>query len=153
MALFRGEGVNRVRQANDAVATLITATFLTADGFKVLRNPKGQKAWADAVAAVVMTDDKDPETVRVMTGPIYDLSATPEVLIARKGSEADRAEAEWDDVETLKAALAADVTLGGAVEDARLEGVEGADLDTNTWIGGGLTVRIRLLFAAPTPAG
>lgn len=145
--------MNRVQQANDAVSALITAAFPEFDGFKVWRNPKGQKVWSDSTAAVVMTDDKDPETVRVLSGPIYDLSATPEILIARKGSEASRADDEWADVESLKAALAADGTLGGAVEDARLEGVEGADLDTTTWIGGGLTVRIRLLFAAPTPAG
>lgn len=145
--------MNRVQQANDAVSALITATFTEGAGYKVWRNPKGQKAWADAGAAVVMTDDKDPETVRVLSGPIYDLSATPEILIARKGTDEARAAEEWADVEALKVALAADVSLGGAVEDARLEGVEGADLDTSTWIGGGLTVRIRLLFAAPTPAG
>lgn len=145
--------MNRILQANDAVAAVIEAAFSTVEGAKAWRNPKGQKAWASTACAVVLTDDKDPETIRILSGPIYDLSLEPEVLFARLGHEADRSALEWADVERLKTAIAADPTLGGAVEDARIAGVEDAELDTHTWAGGGLIVRLRLLFAAPTPAG
>lgn len=145
--------MNRVQAANDAVWALVQQTFGFLTGVVLHRNPKGQKAWSADGFAVVQTDDKEPETVRVLSGPIYDLSLEVEILFARRGSEATRAGAEWDDIEILKAALLADVDLGGVVEDARLAGVETANLDTNTWIGGGLSARIRLLFAAPTPAG
>lgn len=145
--------MNRVKAANDALAALLTSAFAPVPQAKFFRNPKGAKAWAGATVAIVMTDDKEPETLRTLSGPVYDLQIEPEVLIARRGAEADRAAPEWDDVEFLKTVLATDLSLGGAVEDVRLSGVENADLDTDQWIGGGLAVRIRLLFAAPTPAG
>lgn len=145
--------MNRVAEANAALDTLLTATFPSGSGYTVVRNPKGAKAWPKEGAAVVWTDDQDPETVRTLTGGLYDLKLTPEVVIARRTAPADREADQWADVETLKAALAADVTLGGAVEDARVMGVGPADLDEDQWIGGGLEVRIRLLFAAPSAAG
>lgn len=145
--------MNRVKQANDALAQLLTMTFIGLTGASFHRNPKDRKVWAAAGFAVVMTDDKEPETLRALSGGVYDLRLEVDVLFARRGGEAARAPAEWDDLERLKAALAADVTLGGAVEDARLAGVEEADLDTHTWAGGGLIARVRLLFAAPSPAG
>lgn len=145
--------MNRVKAANDALAALVESTFGPIAGAKFHRNPKGQKAWAADEFAVVVTDDKEPETLRALSGGVYDLRLEVDVLFARRGGEAARAPAEWDDLDRLKAALAADVTLGGAVEDARLAGVEEADLDTHTWAGGGLIARVRLLFAAPSPAG
>ena len=145
--------MNRVKQASDALAALIETAFAGTAGAKVFRNPKGRKAWQPTGLAVVLTDDDAPEVLRVMTGPAYDLRLEPELLLAQRGDHADRVASQWDAVETLKAALAADFTLGGAVEDARLDGSECADLDDDTWIGGGLSLRIRLLFNAPTPVG
>lgn len=141
---------NRIKEAHDALATVVQAAFPDATHH---RNPKGDQDWLSNTFAVVLTDDKQPETDRVMSGAIYDLRALPRVLFARRLRAGEREADEWADVETLKAALAADVTLGGAVEDARPETVEDAELDTSKWLGGGLEVTVRLLFNAPSAAG
>lgn len=145
---------NRLRAANDAVWELVQAAFAGAAPAPVFhRNPDGDKAWAKNTVAVVQHDDKTPETLRVLCGPAYDLKITPRVLLARRRGPDERASMEWDDVETLKAAVDADRTLGGVVEHVRLGPPEPADLDEAQWLGGGLEIPLTVLFSAPTEAG
>ena len=144
--------MNRVAAANNALFALVEATFPD-PAVIVMRNPDGQRALPAANFLVSMQDDNEPEVLRVLSGPVYDLKAVALLTIARKALEKDRREHQWYGVEAMRAALAVDVTLGGVVEDARLEGVEGADMDRAKWLGGGLDLSIRLLFAAPSPAG
>lgn len=118
-----------------------------------VRNPTGQTHLQTGDWIVSLADDEAAETLRVLTGPVYDLKASPVVTLARKAAEADRRAEAFADVETLRLALEADATLGGVVEDARLQAVESADLDRARWMAGGLDLTIRLLFAAPSPAG
>lgn len=152
--------MNRIKQAHDALAALVQACFgdtLAEPGAAFHRNVEETIDWDSAGAAVVsQMDDKDPEVVATLCGPIYDLAARPTLVIARRnagGTTAGREDAEWADVEALKASLAADVTLGGAVEDARIDGADTADLESARWMGGGLEITVRLMFNAPSKAG
>lgn len=143
---------NRVAAANDALWDLLEETFT--EGETLFRNPDGQRAFGDASLVVSMDDDEEPEVLRVMMGgPSYDLKLVPVVTLARKALEGARREDAWTAVETLRVALAADPTLGGAVEDARIEMSEPSQLDRARWLAGGVDLSIRLLFAAPSPAG
>lgn len=144
--------MNRILQAHDALAALLEAAF-AGSGAKAFRNPDGARSWSATDFAVVLDDDDAPEVQGVVCGGIYDLKASPMVTLARKAPEPDRRAGQWDDVSTLRLALAQDHSLGGVVEDARIEGVESAELERATYVGGGLLVTVRLLFAAPSPAG
>ena len=142
---------NRIAAANDALYDLLEETF--ADVATLFRNPDGQREFGSAEIVVSMDDDDEAEVLRVLTGPFYDLKLTPVVTLARKALEGLRREDAWAAMDLIRDALAADVTLGGVVEDARIEMSETAQLDRARWLGGGVDLSIRLLFAAPSPAG
>lgn len=142
---------NRVAAANDALYELLEETF--GEDAVLFRNPDGQRAFDAAAMVVSMDDDEEPEVLRVLTGPVYDLKLTPVVTLACKALETTRREDAWAAVETLRLALAEDHTLGGAVEDARIEMSEASQMDRARWLAGGVDLSIRLLFAAPSPAG
>lgn len=145
--------MNRIAEAHAALEAVLTAAFPSPA--KLYRNPEGMKHFETADVVVSMQDDEAAETVRVLSGPIYDLKAEPLITLARKVAEAERRDAVWEDVDTIRIALAADPTLGGVVEDARIAhgGVEPAEMDRNRWMAGGLDVTVRLLFAAPSAGG
>lgn len=143
--------MNRIAAAHAALYALVQATFPAPA--KTFRNPTGMKHFDSGEMVASLDDDATPEVLRTMSGPVYDLKLVPTLTVVRKLSEAERREDSWDDVERLKAALAADVTLGGVVEDARIDTVESAEMDRAKWMGGGLDIGIRLLFAAPSSAG
>lgn len=142
---------NRIAAANDALYDLLEETF--ADAATLFRNPDGQRQFDAAEIVVSMDDDDEAEVLRVLTGPVYDLKLTPVVTLARKALEGVRREDAWAAVDLIRDALAVDVTLGGVVEDARIEMSETAQMDRARWLGGGVDLSIRLLFAAPSPAG
>lgn len=143
---------NRVQAANNALAARLEAAFIDPK-YKHFRNPDGQRAFDRADFVVSLMDDEEPETINVISGPIYDLKLTPLVTLASKQGSAERRDDAWSAVDIVRDALAADVTLGGFVEDARIEAVEPADMDRAKWAGGGVDLTIRLLFAAPSAAG
>lgn len=148
---------NRIQEANAALWTLVEATF-GAD--QPIRNPADRvqpKANTPGalVAFVSQDDDEAAEVFGTMaTGPIYDLKVCPLLTFAFNGkTKTDRAAAAWAQVEILKAALAANRRLGGAVSWADIEDGEPIEAAANHWLAGGLEVRVRLLFSAPTPIG
>jgi|GEM_PF-1764834 len=145
---------NRIAAAHAALFTALKAAF-EARGGKVFRNPEGMRHFDQGEMVLSMQDDESAETLRVMSGPVYDLKAEPLITLARKVAEPDRRDGVWGDVDLVRATLEADPTLGGEVEDARIAqgGVEPAEMDRNKWMAGGLDVTIRLLFAAPSAAG
>lgn len=145
--------MNRIAEAHAALETVLTAAFPAPA--RLFRNPEGMKHFDAADIVVSMQDDESAETLRVLSGPVYDLKAEPLITLARKVAEAERRDAVWADVDTIRAALEADPTLGGKVEDARIAhgGIEPAELDRNKWMAGGLDVTVRLLFAAPSAGG
>lgn len=142
--------MNKVSAANAALWDLVEATFPTATR---LRNSESAKAFESGDFVIAQMDDRDPEVLAVMSGGICDLKLTPTLTFALKGTSAEREAEVWEAVETLRLALAADVTLGGAVDDARLEGVEPAELEAARYAAGGLDVLVRLLATAPSKAG
>ncbi len=144
--------MNRAQQANDALASVLDA-LATARGGTFHRNLRGSQPWAGDAVFIQQEDDLEPEVLRVLSGPIYDLKLEVELLMARKGKPGDRMDDEWADIEALKAALKVDPTLGGKVEDARISGGEAADLDKSKWLGGGRYVTVRLLTSADSPLG
>jgi hypothetical protein len=146
--------MNRVQQANDALADFLTALFAAADpASEFQRNPDGARKFGVGTFHVVLEDDEEPEVVRVLTGPIYDLKANAMVTLARRLPGDERRAVQRDDVDAIRIGLEADPTLNGAVEDARISMSETAEMDRAKWMGGGLDLTIRLLFAAPSPAG
>lgn len=141
---------NRVLEASNALDTLLRAALT---GATHVRNPSGQSHFAAGEFVASLMDDQEPEVLQVLTGPVYELKLVPVLTLVRKAGEAARRDGPWADVDTIRAALAVDPTLGGVVEDARIAGIEGAEMDRARWMGGGLDLSIRLLFAAPSPAG
>lgn len=142
--------MNRILAAHDALDALLATLFPTALRF---RNPEGQAHLKADDTVVVLADDEAAETLNVMSGAVYDLKVTPTVTLARRATEGVRRGDIWADVDALRLALDADPTLGGVVEDARLDAAEPAGLERARWMAGGLDVSVRLLFAAPSPAG
>lgn len=143
---------NRIAAAHQALEDALRGPFEAA-GTRVFRNPDGMRHFESGSAVLSINDDEAVETVRVLSGPIYDLMAEPLITLARKTDEASRREAAWVDADRVRDLLAADPTLGGVVEDARVTAVESAELDRSKWIAGGLDLTVRLLFAAPSAAG
>ncbi len=141
---------NKILIAHDALEAFLSTLFPTVT---VVRNPTGMSHFGAGAFVVSLADDETPEVLRVLTGPVYDLKCVAIVTLARKASEAERRESQWNDVDVIRMALALDPTLNGAVEDARIDSSEAAELDRAKWMGGGLDLGIRLLFAAPSPAG
>lgn len=146
---------NRLRAAHDALAALLAATFA---GVEPLRNPSGHKPPAPKsnglATYLAIQDDNQPEVLAVLTGPIYDLMASPRLTIAFSGkTKDDRSQAAWAVVEQLKAAVAADRSLSGAVDFCEVALPEDLPVADSDWMAGGLEVAIELLFTAPTRAG
>lgn len=150
---------NAIRRAHDALAALLSAAFDEVDGLTLARNPSGHtppkaRAQGEMAFYLALIDDTEPEVEAVLTGPVYDLRATPTVVLAYAGGTKDaRQGAAWLALEPVKTALAADRTLAGAVSYAELEAAGPADVADNDWMAGGLEVRVSLLFDAPTKAG
>ena len=142
--------MNKVSAANAALWALIEATF--PDAVR-LRNTESAKAFETGSFVIAQMDDREPEVLAVLSGGICDLKLVTTLTFAMKGVSAEREAEVWDAVETLRQALDASVTLSGAVDDARLEGVEPADLDAARYAAGGLDVLVRLLLTAPSKAG
>ena len=147
---------NNLELANDGLWAVVEATY--PDPISRHRNPAGhaKPAIKDAgiAAYVAQVDDEDPEVLRVMCGPIYDLRASTTITFAFSGkTKAERQQMARASRDLLVAALEADHTLGGACEYADIDGssaIEAADTD---WMAGGLDVRVGLLFTAATKAG
>lgn len=148
---------NAIKAAHDALENAVRmalSDLLSMPGAGFHRNASARVDWSVANAPLIaMDDDKSPEVTAVMCGPIYDLTARPVIVVARPVASADRETDEWADVEAIKARLALDVTLGGVVEDARLDEADNADLADDTWMGGGIEITVRLMFNAPSKAG
>lgn len=142
--------MNKVSAANAALWALIEATFPDA---RRVRNSESAKAFEAADFVIGLMDDREPEVLAVLSGGVCDLKLVPTVTLAMRGVSAERESDVWAAVETLRGALDANVTLGGIVDDARLEGVESADLDAARYAAGGLDVLVRLLLTAPSRAG
>lgn len=148
---------NKIKAAHDALENVVRTALsdlLSMPGAALHRNASARVDWSVAGAPLItMDDDKSPEVTAVMCGPIYDLTARPVIVVARPKASAAREADEWADVEAIKARLALDVTLGGVVEDARLDEADTADLADETWMGGGIEITVRLMFNAPSKAG
>lgn len=146
---------NKVRAAHDALEALLDTAFADAARH---RNPSGDKppaAKSNGLAAyVALQDDTSPEVTGVMTGPIYELQAAAMVVLALSGKSKNERQAEaYVLLGVLTQALAADPTLGGAVEYADIGAAQPADVADSHWMAGGLEVTVNLLFHAPTAAG
>ncbi len=150
---------NAIRRAHDALAALLTEAFAEVDGLTLARNPSGHappkaRAQGELAFYLALIDDNEPEVEAVLTGPVYDLRATPTVVLAYFGGTKDaRQLAAYAALDLIKAALASDPTLAGAVSYAELEAAAPADVADSDWMAGGLEVRMGLLFDAPTKAG
>ena len=150
--------MNKVSAANDALWTLVQAAFPDADGWTRERNPSAPKAPkprspGNPAMYCDQLDDEAPQLIRAFAGLLFDLKATSHVTFVFLGGDTDRRVAAWAAVEELKAALAADPTLGGAVEYARIEAATDAAADRLEWMAGGLRVPVAMLFNAPSEAG
>lgn len=146
---------NKIRAGHDALWAVVQATL--PDG-ELHRNPAGHKKpasrGADLVQYVTQTDDTAAEVLAVMTGPVYDLEVTANVVVAYAGKTRDeRQAAAYAAQGLLAAALAADRFLGGAVDYADLDTVDPVDSTETDWLADGLEIRVRLLVTAPTRAG
>jgi hypothetical protein len=146
---------NKVRDAHQRLWALVEATFPDASRHRNPAGPRAPTAKAGGLAQYVsLTDDNMPDIVGVMCGPVYDLKATPELTFAFSGKTKDeRQEAAYAQVELLKAAIAADRQLSGAVSYCDIAGVQPTDVADSDWMAGGLYVQVGLLLDAPTPAG
>lgn len=148
---------NKIRAVHDKFWALVLATF-PEDAAQSHRNPSGHKQPAPKVDGLVgylaMQDDNQPEVLGVLTGPIYDLQATPRLTLAFSGKTKDvRSDAAWAKVEALKAAVKADPTLGDTVDYCEVALPEDLPVSDSDWMAGGLEVGIELLFTAPSRAG
>lgn len=147
---------NKVRLAHDAVWDLLERSFPGATrqrntGGKDQPAPRGQDGMAQYVA---LEDDSDPEVLATLCGPIYDLRIEPVVTLAFSGKVKDeRSAAAWEAVETLKSAILADFTLGGAVSYAEIVAPRPVEASDTSWLAGGLDVGIEILLTAPTRGG
>jgi hypothetical protein len=145
---------NRISEANDALWAALETGF--GDAYAVVRNPKSEKAPAaprPVACYVVQQDGKTPEILRVLCGPIYDLKLETRISFALIGKEADRRDARDQAVGELVTILSADPTLGGLVDYAQVDPPEPGDPDQLGWLADALTVPVKILLTAPTPAG
>lgn len=148
--------MNALQTAHTALAALLASLFPDAEP---VRNPNGHQPprlkGGNALAAyVAMDDDEDPETLAIMTGPVFDLKIAPRVTIAFVGLDRQaRLTAAWTAVDTLKNALAADRSLGGAVQYAELQPASQTAGGVNDWLAGGLEIPVTLLVTATSAAG
>lgn len=149
---------NRCRAVHQALAALIAG--LLDDGDDLVRNPDGYVApkartVGELVPYTALEDDRDPEVLATLCGPVYDLKATPRVVLAFAGGIKDgRQDAADIKLEALRAALAADPRLGGVCDYADIDSAEPCEADGALgWMAGGLEVRVAILFSAPTRAG
>lgn len=116
--------MNALQAAHAALAAVLERVFPEAPP---VRNPNGHQPprlkGSDLLAAyVALDDDEEPEVLAIMTGPVFDLKLAPRVTFAFVGRDKQaRLDAAWLCVGALKAALAADRTLGGAVQYAELQ--------------------------------
>lgn len=150
------EDSSQLELANDALWAVVETTFAEVSARH--RNPSGHTKPAikeSGVAAyIAQTDDEDPEVLRVMCGPIYDLRAITTITFAFSGKTKDERQQMARAFRTrLVAALEADHTLGGACEYADIDGSSSIDAGDTDWMAGGLDVRVGLLFTAATRAG
>lgn len=147
---------NKIRQANDALAALLAATFPDAThqrnvGGKEPAAPRGVDGLAHYVA---QEDDTDPEVLATLCGPIYDLRIEPTVTLAFAGKTKDeRLQAAWSSVEALTTALAGDVTLGGVAAYAEIVSPRPIEASETSWLAGGLDVGVEILLTAPSRGG
>ncbi len=151
--------MNRCKLAQDALFSVVGQVFADV---APERNPGGYREPAakgpDGLAPyLAQIDDKSPETLSVMTGPIYELKLLPQVVLAFGGKAlADREAEAWRRTEALRAALAEDPRLNGLVDWADCAAVldiDPGDNPANRWMAGGLVVEVRLLLTAPSAIG
>lgn len=153
---------NRIAAANDALWAAVQRSKLAGDA--PVRDPGGHNEPKAAqrhnglAAYTCFASDRKAEILDVLMGgedPVYDLRVTPRLTFAYSGAVKERRlEAATEALETLKALLKADRTLGGAVDYAGIAEAEECDAEgALSWMAGGLEVTVELLFGAPTPAG
>lgn len=151
---------NKILAANAALWNLVNTLFTA---HSPVRNPGGfnkpkTAGPADYVGYVAMIDDKDAEVLGALmngAGSVFDLVVAPAVVFTSTAQTKEVREGlAWPMVSDLADAIAQDRTLGGAVSFAELETPEGVEATGPAdWMAGGLQVRVRILFDAPTKAG
>jgi hypothetical protein len=147
---------NTVRTAHNALAALLERVFPEAT---LVRNPGGKEPPAprgvEGVAVyIALEDDSAPEVLNTMCGPIYDLRLEPMVTIALSGGTRDERQAQaYALLDTLSAAIRADISLGAGCDYAETMTAQPVEASDSSWMAGGLDVGVEILLTAPTRAG